>query len=213
MDGKKRYVNMDMTLLRHCALSLVILLVMSATVNGEDSRGMFSVKGVGTANCAHYLDARREKGKEFLLYAGYLGGYVTAYNKLSSETFDILPWQNIDTLLGLLANYCTQQPDHNYAVAVSELIQMLTPSRLEVASKITEARTPQGSVRIYHETLRRIQAKLAVLGHYNGSADGLFGPNTRRGIEIYQEIKGLKKTGLPDQPTLFTLFFTEQAEK
>jgi hypothetical protein len=188
-----------------------MLMMMSAAAHADDSRGMFSVKSVGTVSCRRYLDARREKGEEYLLFAGYLGGYMTAYNQLSPETFDILPWQTVDTLLGLLTNYCSKQPDRNFAVAVNELIKLLTPNRLEAASELVEARTQQGSVKIYRETMRRVQVKLADLGHYSGNADGLFGSKTRGGLEKFQEAKGLKKTGLPDQPTLLNLLLVERA--
>lgn len=202
-----------MTTLTQRAIALMVLMMMAAVAHGDDSRGMFSVKGVGTVDCAHYLNARKDQGEEYLLFAGYLGGYMTAYNQLSSETFDILPWQTVETLLGLLANYCSKQPNRNYAVAVSELVKMLTANRLEVASEVMEARTKQGSVKIYRETLRRVQVKLTDLGHYKGSPDGLFGPETLRGIEKFQKTKELKITGLPDQPTLFNLLLVVPAKE
>ena len=195
------------------ALAVLLLMMMSGAAQGDDSRGMFSVKSVGTVSCGRYLDARKQKGEEYLLFAGYLGGYMTAYNQWSSETFDILPWQTVDTLLGLLANYCSKQPDRNYAVAVNELIKMLAPYRLAVASELLEARTQQGSIKIYRETLRRVQARLAELGHYTGNVDGLFGTQTQGGLEKFQQAKGLKKTGLPDQPTLFNLLLVARSKE
>jgi hypothetical protein len=199
-----------MTALAYRALALVVLMLVSTVAHGADGRGMFSVKSVGTVNCQRYLDARKEQGKEYLLFAGYVSGHITAYNQLSPETFDILPWQSVETILGMLASFCDKNPDRNFAVAVIELIKILRPNRLKSTSELVEVRTQHGSIQIYRETLRRVQTQLVKLGHYQGSVDGEFGPKTRRGLEQFQTAKGLKKTGLPDQQTLFSLLVIER---
>ena len=61
------------------------------------------------------------------------------------------------------------------------------------------------TIRIYRETLRRVQVLIEKGGHYQGEIDGLFGPNTQRALESYQKQVGLTVSGLPDQATLFKL--------
>jgi peptidoglycan hydrolase-like protein with peptidoglycan-binding domain len=50
--------------------------------------------------------------------------------------------------------------------------------------------------------LRLVQTQLNNLGFDTGLADGVFGPNTRRGIEQFQRDQGLDVTGIPDMATV-----------
>jgi murein L,D-transpeptidase YcbB/YkuD len=190
-----------------------LAIAFPTTAGAADGRGMFAVKGIGTVNCQRYLDARAKGDREYVLFAGYLTGYITAYNQLAPATFDVVSWQSVDTLLGMMASYCNKNPQDNLAVATTRLITALTPDKLEAASETVEARAEQGSTKLYRETLQRVQQRLAQLGHYSGPADGQFTPATQRALEKFQSEKGIKKTGLPDQATLFELLLTRSATK
>jgi|GEM_PF-6420289 len=45
------------------------------------------------------------------------------------------------------------------------------------------------------DVLRQIQANLKLLGYYQGSIDGIYGPMTKKAIIDFQKAKGLKQTG------------------
>ncbi len=51
----------------------------------------------------------------------------------------------------------------------------------------------------------RVQIALASLGLYNGRVDGTMNAETRLGLELFQDLKGLPKTGLMTTPTLNAL--------
>lgn len=53
--------------------------------------------------------------------------------------------------------------------------------------------------------LKAIQIKLADLGLYQGSIDGIFGKNSRAALKIFQAEAGLPKNGLLDQKTIDAL--------
>lgn len=53
--------------------------------------------------------------------------------------------------------------------------------------------------------LKAIQIKLADLGLYQGSIDGIFGKNSRAALKIFQADADLSKSGLLDQKTLDAL--------
>jgi Putative peptidoglycan binding domain len=200
--------------LRTYTVAFVVLTLTAAVpAVAADPRGLFSVKGVGTASCQQYLDAAKAQGKEFLLFAGYLGGYVTAYNQLAYDTFDILPWQDAETLLAMLNGYCGKHPETNFAAAVGLLTKVLQPERLTVAAEIVEVPGAKKPMRIYKETLNRIQRRLAELGHYAGAVTGELDKATREALQKFQKDRKLPETGLPDQQTLFTLLATTKASE
>jgi hypothetical protein len=197
--------------LRTYAVAFVVLTLTAMPVGAADSRGLFSVKGVGTATCQQYVDAVKAQGKELLLFAGYLGGYVTAYNQLSYDTFDILPWQDAETLLAMLDGYCGKHPETNFAAAVGLLTKVLQPERLTVAAEIVDVPGGKRPMRIYKETLDRIQRRLGEIGHYAGDPTGTWDSATREALQEFQKDRSLPETGLPDQKTLFALFSTSKA--
>lgn len=174
--------------------------------HAADPANQFSVKGVGTLDCRQFLEAGKQKGETFLLFAGYLGGYVTAWNQLSSKTFDLQPWQNTETLLGMLDNYCRKNPDTNFAVATTQLVQVLEPNKLAVGSKLVEISGADGMIRIYEETLKRIQHKLQTLDLYEGDINGRFDVPTREALKKFQQTNKLPVSAVPDQRTLYRLF-------
>ena len=187
----------------------ILVTLIMAEAHAADNRDMFSVKSVGTSNCQYYIQAYQKREKEYLIYAGYIGGYMTAYNKLSYEVFDIIPWQNTDTLLLLLANYCRKNPESNFAVSVTQLIKLLKPEQLSVASDVIDVNTPKGNTRIYQETLLRMQKKLALMGFFKGKVNGQFDKDTQIAIKTFQKTKKLPMTGVPTQATLLHLFFLD----
>ena len=51
----------------------------------------------------------------------------------------------------------------------------------------------------------RVQIALTSLGLYNGRVDGIMNSETKRGLEFFQDLKGLPKSGLMTTPTLNAL--------
>ena len=188
-----------------------LLSLLPAAALGADAQALFSVKSVGTATCQRFVEARGKADKEYALFAGYVGGYLSAYNQFTPGVFDVMPWQTMETLAAMLDNYCRRHGQSNFAVAVTQLIKLLEADQLSRASGWVEAGDKKTKVKIYQETLRRVQVKLAELGHYRGKADGRFGADTRAALEKYQAVQGLPKTGLPDQLSLVNLLLVQDA--
>ena len=104
-----------------------------------------------------------------------------------------------------MGNYCRKNPKNRFYLAVNALANALKPNRVRSQSQLIETEAGQKKVRVYRETLRRVQKALARLGFYAGRVDGRFGPNTRLGLEAFQQKEKLQLSGLPDQRTLFRL--------
>ena len=191
------------------AMAVAALLLPNAGL-AANQNGTFAVKSMGTASCQRYLDARAKADREYVLFAGYLGGYVTAYNQLTPGTFDILPWQSVDTLLTMMASYCKQNQQTVLAVAVTNLVKILEPDKLDAPSEMVDAKAGKEHAQIYQGALLRAQKRLAELGYYKGAADGQFNGATRSAFERFQAKTGIPKSGLPDQATLFRLLLTKR---
>jgi len=50
--------------------------------------------------------------------------------------------------------------------------------------------------------MKEIQKRLKNLGYYKGTADGIYGPNTRNAINEYQDLNGFQPNGLPSRKLL-----------
>ena len=193
------------------AATIVILLTTTLPAAAADSRGRFSVKGVGTATCQQYVDAAKGQDTSLLLFAGYLAGYVTAYNQLTEDTFDVLPWQDTETLLAMLEVYCNKHPETNFAAVAGLLMKVFQPKRLNAAADIVEIPGTERPMRVYKETVNRIQRRLTDLGHYSGPVTGAWDSTTQAALQKFQKDRKLPESGLPDQQTLFALLSMDKA--
>jgi hypothetical protein len=120
--------------------SLIVILtsINAQTVSARDSDGLFAVKGVGTMECAAYLKSAAAGDEELAQYAGYLAGYISAYNEHQQDTFDLLPWQSMETLMLIMLRRCRQVPDASFAVAVTEMARFFDDHKLEkLAGRVT----------------------------------------------------------------------------
>lgn len=189
------------------AVALALTLAVAGSAAARDKDGAFAVKGVGNETCAALLQAFKEKKPGVEAYINWLEGYLTGLNDASAQTYDVAPWQSPVILFELTARYCDQNPDARLIAAAKAIEQLIRPFRLAQRSPPVEIKVGDRSIRHYQDTLRRAQELLIKAGLLSGKADGAWGPKTQQAFEAYQERSGLKKTGLPDQETLFKLFF------
>lgn len=183
-----------------------VLAVAASGTQAADSGGKFAVKGAGIAPCSAFVAAvSGEKPRRLAAFNGWLEGYLTASNRHEGATYDLVAWQSRGRLLALLGNFCRKNPKKRFYLAVRALANTLKPNRIRSQSQLIEASAGQKKVRIYRATLGRVQRALARLGFYAGKIDGRFGPNTRLGLEAFQQKEKLQLNGLPDQRTLIRL--------
>lgn len=194
--------------LAHLGTGVVTLaLVFVGPVHARDKNGTFAVKGIGNETCAALLQAFKEKKPGVEAYINWLEGYLTGLNDATPQTYDTAPWQSPVILFELSARYCDQNKEARLIQAAKAVEQVLRPFRLAQRSPVVEIKVGDRIMRHYQDTIRRAQELLIKAGLMTGKADGIWGPKTQQAFEAYQERSGLKKTGLPDQETLFKLFF------
>lgn len=182
------------------------LLLASPGAQGADSDGRFAIKGAGLASCQDYASARAEQSQLVYSLLGWLDGYLTAYNQLSPNTFDVAAWESTDLFARILDSHCEKHPDDRFFTVARAIVAQIADQRLQKNSPLIPVQRGEQGLLIYQETLRRVQEKLSGRGHYAGEIDGQFGDQTRTALEAFQAEQGLAVSGLPDQATLWKLF-------
>jgi hypothetical protein len=109
-------------------LSFLILLAASAApATAIDSDGGYFVRGVGNELCATYTIARQNHhDAEF---QDWLAGYESAFNRWTSDVWNIETDGNFTNSLQWLDYYCSVHPADTFGVAAQNLTIYLYPSR------------------------------------------------------------------------------------
>jgi hypothetical protein len=96
-------------------LGATAFLLLSALAMNEagsaDVKQRFKVRGLGATSCGKYLEARNldaKKSEED--YANWFTGFITAYNWLRPDTYDISQDHNAHALLRYLDLHCGRNP-------------------------------------------------------------------------------------------------------
>lgn len=191
------------------ALSLVLALGAALPAQAADGDGRFVVKGVGVAPCATFVEKLGQPTYEKYLFAGWINGYLTAQNQLRGETYDLAPWQSLDTLAEYLRRYCADNPQVTVFDAVSAMADELMALRVAKASDQLRVDHGGESVMINRTVLDRVEERLVALGLLD-AVKGTFDAETAKAIAAFQKQRGFPETGLPDQVTLHALLVNLQ---
>lgn len=188
----------------------VIAVLIAMTVFGADaadSDGNFAIKGAGVQTCKKFVEAWDKGNTDLRLYAGWIAGYVTALNQHNEKTYDAVPWQTTETLLGMTWSVCGQlAPDTHFLHAFDRMLSKLRSTRLGEKSDLVGVRRGERTIVVYHAVLDAAKARLTSLGHDAGPIGADFDQIASNAFRSFQEAHGLEPSGLPDQKTLFALF-------
>jgi peptidoglycan hydrolase-like protein with peptidoglycan-binding domain len=80
-----------------------------------------------------------------------------------------------------------------------------TVPKAESNAPLAASQHLQTAENLSKDDIRQAQLELRNMGLYNGSLDGVVGPETTRAIEQFQENSGLKRTATLDQKTMDAL--------
>lgn len=185
------------------ALSLTLQLSVAIAAADEEKR-LFAVKGLGALDCAAYLQAVEEGSAKLAPYAGYISGYVSAYNEQAPQTYDLLPWQTIDTVMIVVARRCQQIPSLRFGVALSQVATYFRRQRLRELPERVSFGTGEDAVELYSPIADQLTEALLQRG-YLDKRDG----DVTSALRAAQTDLGLDVTGIPDQFTLLRLFYTK----
>jgi hypothetical protein len=193
---------------RILCLGTALTLTIPVAVEAADANSRFQAYGLGRLACKRFTDLCESKKDECKLTGTWLEGYLSGFNALNPDTFDLLPWQPPELLAEFTFNVCKQNPEAPVLEVVNELIRtLLVPQRVKAAAERVKIGDGDRAVYLYRETVRTLQERLAAAGHLNGKADGAYGPGTTAAVTSFQKAAGLPETGLPDQRTMLALFY------
>lgn len=193
---------------RILVLAIAAAALLASTARAADAQGGFAIKGAGAVPCARFIEDWEAEGRNMALYAGWIDGYVTAMNQTMAETFDLTPWQNAETLLGLMRRGCEATPETRFMDRLVALLRDMSPIRLRTASTASNLLHNGRAVIVYDSVLAQALRRLAAEGFWTGPDDTAFSVTVAEAFARFQQDRGLPVTGLPDQRTLAGLFLS-----
>lgn len=112
-------------------LTLLLMLCLASPVFGADANGAYLSQGV--SSCGQYIDLRKGRNNTeqslFLAARLWVGGWITAYNMLKPDTYDIRGTADLDSVMLWLENYCKANPLENLATAMVYFAHEQYPNR------------------------------------------------------------------------------------
>ncbi len=171
--------------------------------------GAFAVRGIGAQSCKNITAvAAGKKADELVqLSSAWVAGYVSQYNRATSNTYEAIPIVD-NVVLGKLAiNVCRSNPDTLFEAVAASLVASFSRGALSDESPDIELKNGNSRAVLRRGVVRLVQQELIREGFLPaGSVDGDYGPGTRAALSKFQEARGITMTGVPDPQTLVHLF-------
>jgi hypothetical protein len=117
------------------ALFLFGLMCTALPLRGQaaDSKGLYQT--LYYIPCSTYAEDRKEpenSGKNAVDKI-YVSGWLSGYNYLTPNTFDIAPDHNVDKALEWLDGFCAKKPQSSLEAGLLQLTDELYPNRMKEA--------------------------------------------------------------------------------
>ncbi len=106
---------------------LFLSLLTALLAYAEDTDGNHAVWGIGQSSCHSYTKAR-EAG-EYSDYKIYLMGYLTAYNSLIPETYNIAGTKDLNEVLAWIDTHCKKTAMDSYEHALKQMVTEMHETR------------------------------------------------------------------------------------
>ena len=107
--------------------TLLCALALSMPARAADKDGNYAVWGVGAKSCFHFTQAQGQPGAE--AYRDFVMGYLTAYNALKEDTYNIGAGKDLDQVMAWITDYCKTKQVHGFEQALAEFTVEQFPQR------------------------------------------------------------------------------------
>ena len=118
--------------------SLITMVFLLASVNPSQARDFeenYAVFGAGAQPCSTYLVAIEKGGREQDFFIDWTIGYLSAFNLIMPETYNILGETDFPTAQRWLQEHCRKFPRELYINALARLTEVLYPARYQSGLK------------------------------------------------------------------------------
>ena len=118
-------------------LLLVLLIAISFPLNtwAADKDNNFAAKGLAAVPCATFVEERKKLSQTYGEAMAWLTGFISAFNYLTPDTYDLAPWQTVEQLSSLLASHCVVNPEESFFHATNKLLNSISEDRLRTFSE------------------------------------------------------------------------------
>ena len=119
--------------MKKITLLLFTLLLFSHPALAKDMDGEFAVFGPGGDSCQQFLTAQKLGGHSAYAYQEWALGYLSAFNLIVKNTYNIMGTRSMDEGLDWLQDHCRYQPSTLFVNAIAALTTRLYPERMNMA--------------------------------------------------------------------------------
>ena len=116
-------------------ISSLFIFLFSQGVNARDFESGYAVYGAGGDRCGAYLDSMKTGGRKQDYFIDYTIGYLTAFNVIMPNTYNILGETDFSVSQGWLQRHCKRYPKQMFINALIKLTEVLYPLRFQSGLK------------------------------------------------------------------------------
>ena len=102
--------------------------MLAAAAHAADAAGNYAIWGVGRASCHQYSSAKNATERD--RFKTYLTGYLTAFNTVTTDTYDATANKPLGESVAWLDDYCQLHPIESFDRAIQQLVDAHFESRL-----------------------------------------------------------------------------------
>lgn len=125
----------------HKLLISLLLLVLSSASQARDFENAYAVYGAGADNCSQYIESINKGGAEQDYFIDWMIGYLSAFNVIMPNTYNVLGETGFDSAQLWLETRCKQFPKEPFITAMIKLTEILYPMRYQSSLKNPAATT------------------------------------------------------------------------
>lgn len=119
--------------MKYRAIGLFIALVsITMTVQARDYKQQFATYGAGDYSCSVYTKARAAADEQENQIRQWLAGYISAFNLIIGDTYDIFGSTDFDGMIKWLDTRCKRYPNANLTNTLAKFTEVTYPYRKKV---------------------------------------------------------------------------------
>lgn len=113
--------------MRWMATAFAAVMLSGFSAQASDGNGHYFIVGAGSHSCKEYTAATPDQK----MYAEtWMAGYISAINRTTPDTYHVAGEASVEKVNGMIAQYCTENPDTALGVAIHRVLESLYPQRI-----------------------------------------------------------------------------------